>query len=144
MPSKRKKNNELQRTRRVAAAALRDCIVVYVSGNKVKHLFSLKHMQPVKPTVSIDRAVHQLRWRWTVYISVICETPDGEKYVKSEELAPSGEYLYSELADTLNEFHQELLQTVNINHNPRPAWIAAPRGTTFDEKTAADIYSVFE
>ena len=144
MPSKRKKNNELQRTRRVAAAALKNCVVVYVSGNKVKHLFSLKHMQAVKPTASIDRAVHQIRWPWTVYIAVICKKPDGEQYIKAEELAITGEFFYSEIADVLNNQHFNLLKSVNKNHSPRPAWIAAPRRTEFNERQAAEIFSALE
>ena len=58
---KRKKNNELQRTKRVAAACLKDCAVAYVSGNKVKHLVSLKHEAQVKVTPNIDKAVHGIR-----------------------------------------------------------------------------------
>lgn len=140
--SKRKKNNELQRTKRIAALSLKDCVIVYLSGRGCKYLFSIKHMLPVKCTPTIDRAMHNIRWHWTVYISVICTNADGSEYIKSEEIAPSGEYFYSELAEVLNEMHSDLFRSVNGNHNPRPAWIAAPRMSTFDEKQAAEIYSI--
>ena len=75
--SKRKKNNELERTKRVARECLKDCAVLYVSGNKFKSLVSLKHEAQVKVTPSIDAAVHKLRWHWTVLIAAFCRAPDG-------------------------------------------------------------------
>lgn len=141
--SKRKKNNVLQRTKRVAAACLKDCAVAYVSGNKVKHLVSLKHEAQVKVTPNIDKAVHGIRWRWTVLIAAFCRGQDGKEYVKQEELAPAGEYFYHELTDTLNDLHLEFLEReVNKNHIIGVGWLAIPRCDTIDEAKAERIFSM--
>lgn len=138
--SKRKANNELERTKRIARASLKDCVVVYVSGDDHKRLFSLKHMMQVRCTVSIDRAVHAIRWPWTVYIAAFCRDQTGQEYIKSEEIAVDGEYLYREIAELLNDQHFALLQTVNRQHLCGVGWIAAPRRCVFDEAQAADVF----
>ena len=139
--TKRKANNELERTKRIARASLKDCVVVYVSGDDHKRLFSLRHMMQVRCTVSIDRAVHAIRWPWTVYIAAFCRDQSGSEYVKAEEVAVAGEYFYSELTDLLNEQHFALLETVNRQHLCGVGWIAAPRRCTFDEAQAFNVFS---
>ncbi len=139
--SNRKANNELERTRRVARACLKDCVVVYVSGDTHKRLYSLKHDAQVRCTVSIDLAIHSIRWPWTVYIAAFCRDQTGAEYVKAEEIAVAGEYLYSELSDLLNEQHFALLETVNRQHLCGVGWIAAPRRCTFDEAQAYQVFA---
>lgn len=138
--SKRKANNELERTKRIARASLKECVVVYVSGDDHKRLYSLKHNSQVRCTTSIDRAIHGIRWPWTVYIAAFCRDQTGAEYVKAEEIAVEGEYLYRELAELLNELHFQLLETVNCQHLCGVGWIAAPRRCSFDE---AEAYRVF-
>jgi hypothetical protein len=138
--TKRKANNELERTKRVARASLKDCVVVYVSGDTHKRLYSLKHSAQVRCTSNIDRAIHAIRWPWTVYIAAFCRDQSGAEYVKAEEVAVAGEYFYGELADMLNEQHFALLDTVNKHHLCGVGWIAAPRRCTFDEHEAFGVF----
>lgn len=139
--SRRKANNELERTKRIARATLKDCVVVYVSGDDHKRLYSLKHDAQVRCTVSIDRAIHSIRWPWTVYIAAFCRDLAGTEYVKAEEIAVAGEYFYSELAELLNAQHFALLETVNRQHLCGVGWIAAPRRCEFDEAQAYQVFA---
>lgn len=139
---KRKKNNELERTKRIAAAILNRCAVVYVSGNKIKHLISLKHKKQVLVKPSIDNAVHKIRWPWTVLISVFCRSNTGEEYVKSQEIAIEGEFFYHEVADKLNDYHYEFLNTaVDKRQVVGVGWCAVPRREEIDETLAGEIYT---
>lgn len=139
----RKRNNEFERTRRIAAATLKNCAVAFVSGNTVKHLISLKHKKQVLVTPSLDHAAHRIRWQWTVLISVFCRDQSGQQYVKSQELAPAGEFLYSELAETLNDMHCEFLNTaVDARQVIGVGWMAVPRRESLDENLAGEIYSL--
>ena len=142
--SKRKKNNELERTKRVARECLKDCAVLYVSGNQFKSLVSLKHEAQVMVTPSVDAAVHKLRWHWTVLIAAFCRSPDGQEYMKAEELAPDGEYFYSELADVFNDFHHAFINdAVNRQHLVGVGWLAIPRRGTICEEQAEIMFSKF-
>lgn len=141
---KRKRNNELLRTKRVAAACLKNCAVLYVGGDKVKHLVSLKHRAKVQATPNIDRAVHAIRWRWTVLIAAFCRDQAGQEYIKMEELAPAGEYLYSELADSFNDLHFAMInEQINKTHLCSVGWLAVPRNETIDENLAGDLFRKF-
>lgn len=138
--SKRKRYNRLEHVRQLAKAKLKGCAVVYVSGDDHKRLFSLKHMMQVRVTPDLDLLVHGIRWPWTVYIAAFCRDQAGTEYIKAEEIAVAGEYLYSELADLLNDQHFALLETVNRQHLCGVGWIAAPRRCVFDEAQAADVF----
>lgn len=139
--SKRKRYNHLEHVRQLAKAKLKGCAVVYVSGDDHKRLFSLKHMMQVRVTPDLDLLVHGIRWPWTVYIAAFCRDQAGTEYIKAEEIAVEGEYLYREIAELLNDQHFALLDTVNKQHLCGVGWIAAPRRCTFDEAQAFQVFT---
>ena len=98
-------------------------------------------MMQVRVTPDLDLLVHGIRWPWTVYIAAFCRDQMGREYVKAEEIAASGEYLYREIAELLNDQHFALLETVNRQHLCGVGWIAAPRRCEFDEAQAYQVFA---
>lgn len=145
MTKRRKKYNLHESTKQLAKARLKDCVVVYVSGDNFKRLFSLKHMMPVRITRDTDLMVHSLRWPWTVYIAAFGRDSFGRFYIKAREIAIAGEHLYGEVADSLNAEHKALIEeTMPESHLIGVGWIAAPRRCSFDEEQAAKIFDHFD
>lgn len=79
--------------------------------------------------------------RWTIYISVFCQMPDGSQYAKSVEFSPVGVHLVASLAETMETAHAELVAQANPKHIIGSGWIAIPDAVTLDEAQANQIFS---
>jgi hypothetical protein len=143
MPKKRKKNNELERTKRLFRAQLGDCVVVFIGGNAGKSkLYSRKRKMCIQVNSEISHILHNFRWPWTTLMSVLCRDELGKEYIRNSE-ANAGhcaEVRYEDMAEALNDAHFDLVGTAVEKHVLNVGWIAAPHVTSFDEAEAMDIY----
>lgn len=140
--SKRKPHNmraRLERTCRALVSANHAAVVnIDPSGQQV--LINWKSLKQICVRQVVD-AVCDIPHRWTIYLSLLCRTEFGERYHKSIEVAPQGNYRAEHLTDVIEATYTDLRATANPKHLVASGWIAIPMDTTLDEKTAADIFN---
>lgn len=110
--------------------AQQDASCVYLDTGKPIHLDKLK--------------AHRLitgKFKWSVYMAILCRDTLGNNYIKGEEMQCKQEYAHSDLADLLNDHHQTLLKSSNKNHLVMTAWIASPFTQDISSESA---YTIFE
>ncbi|UQB79155.1 hypothetical protein KI429_05690 [Pseudomonas shirazica] len=140
--SKRKPHNmraRLERTCRALVSANHAAVVnIDPSGQQV--LINWKNLKQICVRQVVD-AVCDIPHRWTIYLSVLCRTELGERYHKSIEVAPQGNYRAEHLTDVIEATYTDLRATANPNHLVAAGWIAIPTDTTLDEAEAAKIFA---
>lgn len=140
--SKRKPHNmrsRLERTSRALVSANHAAVVnIDPSGQQV--LVNWKNLKQIRIRQVVD-AVCDIPHRWTIYLSVLCRTEFGERYHKSIEVAPQGNYRAEHLTDVIEATYTDLRATANPNHLVAAGWIAIPTDTTLDEAEAAKIFA---
>lgn len=139
--SKRKPHNmraRLERTCRALVSANHAAVVnIDPSGQQV--LMNWKNCRQICVRQVID-AVCDIPHRWTIYLSVMCQKPDGEQYCKSIEVAPQGNYLASHLTDVIEATYMGLREQCNPQHIVAAGWIAIPADLTLEEAQAAAVF----
>ncbi|OLS61552.1 hypothetical protein [Pseudomonas putida] len=140
--SKRKPHNLRVRIERSCRALLATNHVAAVnidpSGQQI--LMNWKSCKQIRSRQIVD-AICDIAHRWTIYLSVMCQKPNGEQYCKSMEVAPQGNYLASHLTDVIEATYTELRTQANPNHLVASGWIAIPTDTTLDEQQAAKVFA---
>lgn len=140
--SKRKPHNmraRLERTCRALVSANHAAVVnIDPSGQQV--LINWKNLRQICVRQVVD-AVCDIPHRWTIYLSVLCRTELGERYHKSIEVAPQGNYRAEHLTDVIETSYMDLRATANPNHLVAAGWIAIPTETTLDEAEAAKVFA---
>jgi hypothetical protein len=139
--SKRKPHNmraRLERTCRALVSANHAAVVnIDPSGQQV--LINWKNLKQI--CVRQVDAVCDIPHRWTIYLSVLCQTEFGERHHKSIEVAPQGNYRAEHLTDVIETTYMDLRAAANPNHLVAAGWIAIPTDTTLDEAEAAKIFA---
>ncbi|MFK0090681.1 hypothetical protein ACIQUS_25745 [Pseudomonas sp. NPDC090755] len=139
--SKRKPHNLRARIERSCRALLATNHVAVVnidpSGQQV--LVNWKTCKQIRSRQIVD-AVCDIPHRWTIYLSVMCQKPNGEQYCKSVEVAPQGNYLASHLTDAIEATYTELRAQCNQIHVVASGWIAIPADLTLEETQAGAVF----
>ncbi|MFJ2982226.1 MULTISPECIES: hypothetical protein [unclassified Pseudomonas] len=140
--SKRKPHNMRARIERSCRALLatNHVAVVNIDPSGRQGLISWKSCKNICSRQVVD-AVCDIPHRWTIYLSVMCQKPNGEQYCKSVEVAPQGNYLASHLTDVIESTYSDLRAQANKNHLVASGWIAIPADTTLDEAQAAKVFA---
>lgn len=140
--SKRKPHNMRARIERSCRALLstNHVAVVNIDPSGRQGLISWKSCKNICSRQVVD-AVCDIPHRWTIYLSVMCQKPNGEQYCKSVEVAPQGNYLASHLTDVIESTYSDLRAQANKNHLVASGWIAIPADTTLDEAQAAKVFT---
>lgn len=105
-------------------------------------LVNWKNLKQICVRQVVD-AVCDIPHRWTICLSVMCRTEFNERYHKSIEVAPQGNYRAEHLTDVIEATYTDLRATANPNHLVASCWIAIPTDTTLDEAEAAKIFAAF-
>ncbi|WP_236166365.1 hypothetical protein [Pseudomonas juntendi] len=140
--SKRKQHNMRARLERTCRALVSSnyAAVVNIDPSGQQVLINWKSLKQIRVRQIVD-AVCDTPHRWTIYLSVLCRTEFGERYSKSIEVAPQGNYRAEHLSDVIETTYTDLLATANPNHLVAAGWIAIPIDTTLDEAEAAKIFA---
>lgn len=64
-----------------------------------------------------------------------------ERYHKSIEIVPQGNYRADHLTDVIETTYMDLRATANPNHLVAAGWIAIPTDTALDESEAAKVFA---
>jgi hypothetical protein len=141
MAKRRKKHNPTGRYIRVARAALKGLAVVWTDETKHCLMMDVKSKKSVTVTEVLAKAFSEVQHNWSIIIAVMGKQPDGKVYMKSEQITTSQPYYQSELADYLNERHQQLIKQMNSNCMVGVGWAAAPNGYEWTESEAFELLS---
>jgi len=129
----------LERNCRALVGASHAAVVnIDPSGQQV--LVNWKNCKQIRVRQVVD-AVCDIAHRWTIYLSVMCQKPNGEQYCKSVEVAPQGNYLASHLTAVIEATYTDLRAQCNPNHVVASGWIAIPTDMTLDEPQAAKVFT---
>lgn len=131
------------RLERVSRAILRQfrVSVVNIDPEGRQGLVDWKTCKNIAPSRQIADAVCDIAHRWVIYIGAFCIDDQGNRYMKSTEIAPDGIYKSDSLADVLEHCYRELIAGCNPRHLIGSGWIAVPGGKGLDEDQA---YRVFD
>lgn len=140
--SKRKPHSMRARIERSCRALLatNHVAVVNIDPSGQQCLVNWKSCSRIHSRQIVD-AVCDIPHRWTIYLSVMCQKPNGEQYCKSVEVAPQGNYRAEHLTDVIESTYMDLRATTNPNHLVAAGWIAIPTDTTLDEAEAAKVFA---
>ncbi|MDZ5602558.1 hypothetical protein SJI00_07210 [Pseudomonas sp. RP23018S] len=114
--------------------------VVSIDPSGQQLLMNWKSCRQIRSRQIVD-AVCDIPHRWTIYLSVMCQKPNGEQYCKSIEVAPQGNYLASHITDVIETTYADLRGQANPNHLVASGWIAIPTEMTMDEAQAARLFT---
>ncbi len=92
-------------------------------------------------SLPVANALCDLAHRWTIYMSVFCQQPDGSQYSKSTEFSPVGVHLVANLEQLMIEKHAELVAASNPNHMIGSGWLAIPDDVTLTEVEANRVFT---
>lgn len=139
-PRNKKHNPHLRRKRALLADTAGMVTLMMTALGPHNHLMLIRTRQLVQPKPFIADAFARYPYRWSVYIAVFGRLQDGGNYMKGELIKTKQEYRYEELADLLNERHQELIRGFNDQHKIGAGYIASIHGRDWDEEEAFEIF----
>lgn len=138
----RKPNNTRARVERSCRALLSTSHVAVVNLDPCgrQGLINWKNAKSIPPGQAIANAMCDIAHRWVIYFSAFCVDQNGRRYYKSHEVEPNGIYLSDSMAEVIEEYYRELLDTCNPNHVIGSGWIANPSGASLSEEQAAAVF----
>ena len=139
--SARKKHNLKTRIDRACRALLatNHVAVVNIDPSGRQGMINYKSLKSIAPG-KIGQAVCGIPHCWTIYISALCIDARGDRYSKSVEVAPNGNYLSDHLEDVIEHCYKELRDSANPGQIVASGWIAIPEAISLDEAHAARIF----
>lgn len=139
--SKRKPHNLKARIERSCRALLstNHVAVVNIDPNGRQGMINYKSFKNIAPG-KIGQAVCGIPHRWAIYLSVLCIDVRGDRYSKSVEVAPNGNYLSDHLEEVIEHCYKGLRDSANPSQIVASGWIAIPEAISLDEAHAARIF----
>lgn len=142
--SKRKPNSAHARMVRYSRAMLRSnhVAVIDLEASNLHTLINWKNATAITTNArrALVDALCDIPHSWTIYLAGLHRYPNGEPYMKSEELALNGIYLAAHLVDVIGPRTELLRSQCNANHLIGMGWIATPYDNTLKEAQAARIF----
>jgi hypothetical protein len=141
--SKRKPCNRRVQVDRALRSLLKanHVAVVCIETTERQGLINWKNCKSIAPSQKIADAVCDIAHRWTILVGVMCQTPDGSQYLRSEEASPQGVYLAAHLSDVIAKVHDDFLAGANPNQVVTSGWLAVPNDVTISEAQAAKVFA---
>lgn len=140
---KRKPHNMQKRMTAASASLLRQhgvCVVNIDPANR-QGLMSRKSLKNVRHSQAMANAVCDYAHQWVIYIGAFCIYQNGDRYLKSVEVAPVARYKSSSLDEVIEHHYRELVSECNATHVVGSGWIALPYAIELSEEQA---YAVFD
>lgn len=141
--AKRPKHSMAKRMQTASASILRQhgvCVVNIDPSNR-QGLMSYKSLKNVRHSRVMANAICDYAHAWVIYIGAFCIDWQGNRYLKSTEIAPVGRYKSDDLADVIEHHYRELINGCNPMQTVGSGWIANPCDVSLTE---AQAFAVFE
>ena len=139
----RKTHNMQKRMATASASLLRQngvCVVNIDPANR-QGLMSWKSLKNVRRSPTMANAVCDYAHQWVIYIGAFCIDQNGDRYLKSVEVAPVARYKSESLTDVIDHHYRALISECNATQVRGSGWIALPYAIEMSEEQA---YAVFE
>ena len=136
-------HNMQKRMTSASASLLRQhgvCVVNIDPANR-QGLMSWRSLKNVRHSQAMANAVCDYAHQWVIYIGAFCIDQNGDRYLKSVEVAPLARYKSSALTDVIEHHYRALVGKCNPMHVHGSGWIALPYAI---ELTEAQAYAVFD
>lgn len=137
--AKKKGALESRRLRFTRSLLKQHCVSIVNVGGR-QGLVHWKNLKSIAAGRLLAEGICDLPHEWTIYLAVLCRSQTGEQYIKSEEVAPQGQYRAEHLTEVIRHYHDELTATCNPAHIVQRAWIALPYRVTVEEEQAARVF----
>lgn len=143
--SRRKPNNTRARMERSLRAVLRSNHVAVINldpvdGQGRQGMIQMRNCKSIPPGQRLADAICDIPHTWVIYVAAFCIAPDGERYIKSQEVALQGLYLASHLTEVIETYYRQIVDSCNRRHLVGSGWIANPCGESLDEEQAARLF----
>ena len=140
--SQRKPHNRRARLERACRALLstNHVAVVNIDPSGRQGMINWKSAKSIAPGRAIADAVCDIPHCWVIYFSALCIDQFGQRYIKSQEVAPQGMYLSERLTEVIETYYRDLLASCNAKHVVGSGWIANPCGVSLTEAQADRIF----
>lgn len=140
---KRKSHSMQKRMTAASASLLRQngVCVVNIDPAARQGLMSWRSLKNVRHSQAMANAVCDYAHSWVIYIGAFCVDQNGDRYLKSVEVAPVARYKSSSLDEVIEHHYRELVSECNPMHVHGSGWIALPYAI---ELTEAQAYAVFD
>lgn len=140
--SKRKPNNNRARLERAERAAMRQSklAIWHVERGDRQGLINWSTGTKYRATDLVLDAILERSHRWIIRLVALCQTKDGDRYVKVNQFEPDGIYRNTALAEVMHEEFANLKNSCNHNHVVGYAWLANPCAHWFSDDEAARIF----
>ncbi|MEQ6327306.1 hypothetical protein VLF92_03075 [Pseudomonas chengduensis] len=141
---RRKPNNPRARLERSCRAILSSnhVAVVSISPSGWQGMVNWKLAKRIPPGRQVANALCDIPHRWTIYVAGLCVDWSGNRYMKSIEAMPDGNYLAAHLTDVI----ETCVLEQRANCNPRDligsGWIAIPAQVSLTEEQAYRIFDL--
>lgn len=144
---KRRPNSAEARMVRYSRAMLRSnhIAVIDAEANNLHTLISWKNATVITTNArrALVDALCDIPHHWCIYLAALCCSQQGERYMKSTEVAPQGVYLAKHLEQVIEAYSTELRDSCNPLHLQSMAWIATPYDVILDEAHAYQLFEAF-
>ncbi|MDK2594408.1 hypothetical protein QNM18_04920 [Pseudoalteromonas sp. P94(2023)] len=141
----RKKYNVSSRIRSQGDASLKGlCVLSLVSLAGKCLLVNMKTGKDQAPSLTLATAIEKYSFQWTVLLAVFGRAPNGDQYMKCEQVNFTSRYRQCDLVDYLNEKQNNFLdKSISKEHVINAGWIAVPYQFDIDASFAGDLFSQF-
>jgi hypothetical protein len=129
---------------RSAKAALRDLAIGFVANRDRLELINLRKNKIEKCGPSIDAAMSNIRYKWTVYLGSMGRTELGKAYIKLEEVHVANEVFKHEISEQVGKIHKVLTDSIPIKQLSNVGWIATPVGHELSEKHLGELFDLMD
>lgn len=144
--SRRKPNNNrarLERTLRAILSSNHVAVVnIDVSGRHWQGMVNWKLAKRIPPGRRVADALCDIPHRWTIYLASLCVDQAGNRYMKSQEVAPNGVYLAEHLTDVIETCYRAQVDGCNPRQLVASGWIAIPCQVSLTEEQAYRIFDL--
>jgi len=139
----RKKYNPKKVVHAKYRLALKNKVIVYVTGQKYNELYCTKTKAVFKTGLEFAQFLCDVPMLWSITIAAFGRDQTGEEYMKTEVHHFQQKYAQSDLMHYLNEEHEKLINSMNRQHFIGVGWIASPEQKEFADKDAIKIFTDF-
>lgn len=109
----------IKRTNRIALSSMHEVAFVWVRGVDGVRLFNTRTLKQVIPNRFMFHAIERMQHRYTVTLLV----SGNDEYIKVFSFTLSEQMSHKTLVPYLNIAHDEMLDSINPNHERHAAWI---------------------
>lgn len=122
-----------KRIARLSMAAMRKVAVVWRAGVEGVHLVDITTGRQMMPNDFHFHGIRKMQHRWQMILVAIGIEPNGDEYIKTEWQVLKEPRNHAATVEHFNKAHNELLNTINTNHEMSAAWVATIGAVDFTE-----------